>query len=144
MNLGRWKSLLLFAVLASGCGKDPHRVAPVSGTVTMDDKPLAGALVSFLPETKPGAMPSPTSRGVTDQQGRYSLTTSEDKPGAVVGLSKVRISTLRSQAGGETEGGAIISRETVPERYNSRTELTFEVPEEGTDAANFTLKWKAS
>jgi hypothetical protein len=67
---------------------------------------------------------------------------SEDKPGAVVGTCKVRISTMKSASGGEGEGGAILVRETVPEKYNARTELTFEVPEEGADAADFDLKSK--
>jgi hypothetical protein len=42
----------------------------------------------------------------------------------------------------ESEGGAILARETVPEKYNARTELTFTVPEEGTDQANFDLPAK--
>src|SRR5688572_4283588 len=126
----------------AGCGKNPHRLAPVSGKVTMDGNPLANATVAFLPDTKPGAMPSPTSRGETDQNGRYTLTSSEDKPGAVVGMSKVRISTMKSTGGSEGEGGALLARETVPERYNARTELTFDVPEEGTEAADFALKSK--
>lgn len=132
--------LAALAILVAGCGKNPHRLAPVNGNVTMDDKPLPGALVSFLPDTKPGAMPSPTSRAYTDKDGRYTLTSSEDKAGAVVGTHKVRISTLRSTGGSEGEGGAILSRETVPEEYNARTTLTFEVPEEGTDQADFALK----
>jgi hypothetical protein len=140
----RFAGVLLAAFLAacSGCGKNPHRVAPVSGTVTMDGRPLANATVAFLPETKPGAMPSPTSRGETDSQGRYSLTTSEGKPGAVVGENKVRVSTLKSRAGSESEGGAVLARETVPEKYNARTTLTFTVPEEGSDGADFQLQSK--
>jgi hypothetical protein len=130
------------ALFVAGCGKNPHRLAPVSGTVTMDGKPLANAAVAFLPDTKPGAKPSPTSRGETDKNGRYMLMSSEDKPGAVVGTSKVRISTMKSTGGSEGEGGALLARETVPEKYNARTELTFEVPEEGTDAADFDLKSK--
>ena len=131
-----------FTLFNAGCGKDPHRLAPVSGKVTMGGNPLASAVVAFLPDTKPGAKPSPTSRGETDKNGRYTLTSSEDKPGAVVGTSKVRISTMRSTGGSEGEGGAILARETVPEKYNARTELTFDVPEEGTDAADFDLKSK--
>jgi hypothetical protein len=130
------------ALFVAGCGKNPHRLAPVSGMVTMDGEPLANALVAFLPDTKPGAKPSPTSRGETDKDGRYWLTSSEDKPGAVVGMSKVRIETKKSTGGSEGEGGVTLARETVPEKYNARTELTFEVPEEGTDAADFDLKSK--
>jgi len=140
----RFAGMLVVALLlvTAGCGKNPHRLAPVSGKVTMDGKPLANALVAFLPDTKPGEMPSPTSRGETDTQGRYSLTTSENKPGAVVGVNKVRISTLKSKAGSESEGGAVLARETVPEKYNARTTLTFTVPEEGSDQADFQLQSK--
>src|SRR5215210_5154014 len=109
----------VLALFAFGCGKDPHRLAPVSGKVTKGGAPLANASVVFLPETKPGAMPSPTSRGETDKDGKYTLMTSEDKPGAVVGAHKVRISTLRSKEGSETEGGAVLMRETIPEEYNA-------------------------
>jgi hypothetical protein len=129
-------------LFVAGCGKNPHRLAPVSGRVTMDGHPLASAVVAFLPDTKPGAKPSPTSRGETDKDGRYTLTSSEDKAGAVVGTSKVRISTMKSSGGSEVEGGAILAREMVPERYNARTELTFEVPEVGTEKADFELSSK--
>jgi hypothetical protein len=136
----RFAATTMWLVLfVAGCGKNPHRVAPVSGKVTRGGAPLANATVVFLPETKPGAMPSPTSRGETDRQGRYTLTTTQDKPGAVVGAHKVRISTLKSKGGSETEGGGVLARETIPEEYNARTTLTFTVPEEGTDEADFAL-----
>jgi hypothetical protein len=134
--------VVIAVTLSPGCGKNPHRLAPVSGKVTMNGNPLANAWVAFLPDTKPGHTASPTSRGKTDAQGRYTLATWENASGAVVGTSKVRISTMESTGGSEGEGGIVIARETVPERYNARTELTFEVPEEGTDAANFNLKSK--
>src|SRR4029079_5545113 len=88
-------AFLILLLLVLGCGKNPHRLAPVSGNVKMGGKPLANALVSFLPDTKPGEMPSLTSRGTTDSQGNYALTSSEDKPGAVVGTHRVRISTRK-------------------------------------------------
>lgn len=87
-------------------------------------------------------MPSPTARGETDAEGRYSLTTSEGKPGAVVGMSVVRIETLKLKEGSETEGGGRLAVERVPEKYNVKTTLSFEVPEEGTDKADFDLTTK--
>jgi hypothetical protein len=129
---------------AFGCGGDPHRLAPVSGNVTLDARPLAGALVSFLPDAKPGTMPAVTSRGVTDDKGNYTLTTSDNRPGAVIGRHTVRIKTRR--AVGDTsaevlEGQSVKETpERVPAKYNIRTELTFDVPEGGTTEADFQLQ----
>ena len=56
----RARLLLGFAlVLGPGCGSG--KFAPVSGTVTLNGKPLAGALVIFSPVAKPG--PSWASTG---------------------------------------------------------------------------------
>ena len=62
-------SCLLFA---SGCSNS--NAASVSGTVTLDGQPLAGANVSFYPDGGSGA----PANGQTDAQGRYSLSTGTD------------------------------------------------------------------
>ncbi len=139
--------LLVTSVLiasALGCGRDPHRLAPVSGNVTLDSKPLAGALVSFLPDARPGTMPAVTSRGITDQQGNYTLATSDDRPGAVIGRHTVRIKTrlASSDPSAEVLEGQSVQAtpERVPAKYNIRTELSFDVPDGGTSQADFQLK----
>jgi len=124
--------LLLLPVLLLGCGKSGPKVVPVSGRVTMDQKPLANADVTFSP-TEPGPNNSPglESSGRTDDQGRYSLKVIQDKrDGAVVGPHKVRISQIE-------RGETIVNR--VPKSYNQDTKLTFTVPAEGSTAANFDL-----
>jgi hypothetical protein len=132
-------------LIAAGCGGNPHRLAPVSGKVTLDNKPLAGVLVSFMPETKPGSTAGVTSRGTTDAAGRYSLSTSDNRPGAIVGAHVVRISTRKLAEGsaevaeGQSANQAV---ERLPARYNIRTELSFEVPEDGTETADFPLQSK--
>jgi hypothetical protein len=140
----RWLVGWVIISSAFGCGQDPHRLAAVSGNVTLDAKPLAGALVSYLPDAKPGTMPAVTSRGITDNQGNYTLTTSDDRPGAVVGRHTVRIKTRRAlgDASAEVLEGQTVAEtpERVPAKYNVRTELSFEVPEEGTDQADFQLQ----
>ena len=40
---------------------------------------------------------------------------------------------------GDTDAGPPV-KETFPARFNVDTQLTFEVPADGTNAANFTLK----
>ena len=123
--------LLLLPLLLLGCGQKGPKVAPVSGRVTLDNKPLANADVTFTP-TEPG--PKNTnleSSARTDEQGRYSLKMVQDRRGgAPVGANKVRISLIE-------RGEKIVNR--VPRAYNQDTKLTFTVPAEGTKEANFDL-----
>src|SRR5438132_10533557 len=85
----RWlfTSLLLFA---AGCGGPT--LAPVSGKVTLDDKPLAGATVGFYPLDAKSPASAPTSSGRTNDKGEYKLqTVMTSRPGAVVGKHRVSI-----------------------------------------------------
>lgn len=124
--------LLLLPLLLLGCGKSQLKLAPVSGRVTLDKKPLANAEIVFYPtelgEDKSANLQS-SSR--TDEQGHYSLQTNEDKQnGAFVGTYKVRISVIE-------RGESLINR--IPKAYNKNTTLTFTVTAEGTKDANFDL-----
>src|SRR5690606_14487900 len=64
--------------LTSGCGEqplDPAALVPVSGTVTLDGAPCAGAEVTFVPLKGNAA-----AHGLTDGTGQYTLA--EVLPGA--------------------------------------------------------------
>jgi hypothetical protein len=80
-------------------GKLPE-LATVTGTVTLDGYPLAGAIVQFNPmfEETTTAPVAPTvassSIGITDPMGRYTLMYIRDVPGAVPGMHRVQISNL--------------------------------------------------
>src|SRR5688500_14472551 len=84
---------LLVAVL-SGCGdgtKPLPELAPVTGTITMDGKPLADAEVLFIPASSVGF----TAAATTDSSGAYTLQTASGKdsgPGAPAGEYKVTVS----------------------------------------------------
>ncbi len=84
-----------FGLLAAGCGAGDGRpaLARVSGTVTYNGKPLAGASIVFDPEQE-GIR---SALSVTDEQGRYTLWTYEPGDGAAVGNHRVAI-TLRGPA----------------------------------------------
>jgi hypothetical protein len=133
MTMWRFRCLPLLAVLVVlGCGKTGPKVVPVSGRVTLDNKPLANADVTFTPD---GADANTLeSAGRTDDQGRFTLQTVQDKAnGAAVGTHKVRISLIE-------RGTTIVNR--VPKEYNQNTTLSFTVPPAGTTEANFDLKSK--
>src|SRR5262249_30714677 len=114
------------------------QVAPVSGTVTMNGKPLVKAQVTFQPIGGNNQDPGPGSCGITDAQGRFTLLLlDKEKPGAVVGKHRVMISNFRNDPGKDE---SVVSPETIPARYNTESRLTFDVPAGGTTAADFPLQ----
>ena len=98
----------------------------VSGTVTMNDKPLANASVSF--ESEGGQV----SFGKTDEQGHYELNYRDGVMGAEVGTNKVRIETVMDAPPGPGY------RDPIPPKYNRDTTLTVEVTE-GENTHDFSL-----
>jgi hypothetical protein len=129
------------ALLFTGCGGGT-KVVPVSGRVTLDNKPLANATLQFVPVTGAEQNPPPSSSyGTTNEDGSYSLVlnTNGDTKGAVVGKHKVII-TLGAQGGSEETKRTY--HKQLPERYNRKTELECDIPSTGRDDANFNLKSK--
>jgi hypothetical protein len=134
--------LLVFFVAVLGCSS--KKLAPVSGRVTLNGKPLANATVSFQPIAE-GKSPDAGagSTGKTDEDGRFTLKTSTGQEGAVVGKHRVRISALETQVGDSDERaprGGWPQGDKVPKRYNSESNETFDVLRGGTDKADFPLK----
>jgi hypothetical protein len=129
---------LLCALFATGCESRPYGLAPVSGVVTLDGKPVPGSSVSFQPQGT-STNPGPGSVGKCDESGRYELETIRREPGAVPGPHAVRIYSPKKAVVGES---APPEKELFPPKYNFQTELTFTVPEEGTTAADFKLTTK--
>jgi hypothetical protein len=73
----------------AGCG-GKYKMAPVSGTITLDGKPLADATVSFTPQAT--GSEAPASTGKTDQSGKYTLSlVSDETNGAIIGNHRVVI-----------------------------------------------------
>ena len=107
-------SLLVAIPTAVGCAA-PAPLATVSGTVRHGDRPVAGLMVTFLPD------PSRDTRGahasaVTDRSGRYQLIYrgDEDAIGAVVGWHKVVIEDFAAE-NSRTIPPVNVTR--VPSRY---------------------------
>lgn len=130
------------AVLTLGCSRGPEYV-PVSGQVTLDGKPLAGAVVIFQPVARSADDAGGFgSSGKTDSDGRYTLRVAgpSDNPGALVGNHRVSITTRTSESPpGSDEIKPLKGGERVPARFNSESILTLEVPPGGTTSADFTL-----
>lgn len=129
-----WGVSLCFLLMGCGRGDDPPLV-PVSGVVTMDDKPLADATVEFVPESGWGSM------GKTDETGRYELLYRAREKGAAIGQHKVRISTLIEEDSDSTNPVIQKGRkESVPVKYNKATTLEANVEPGESVELNFDLE----
>jgi hypothetical protein len=124
---------LLAALIGAvvGCDQgDLPDLAPVSGIVTLDGKPVANKNVFFAPDKGRG------SQGITDEQGAYDLYYTAQVKGAIIGEHTVTISTPPPM-----DGNYKGHKETIPAKYNTKSELKKEV-ESGSNELNFELKSK--
>ncbi|QDT88494.1 carboxypeptidase regulatory-like domain-containing protein [Gimesia algae] len=122
---------LVLSCMLTACGGTPDdqpKLAPVSGTVTMDDAPLADAFVRFYPTS------GRASAAKTDEEGKYELVFIRDEMGAVLGKHTVKISTLDEENDPFGDQGS----ETVPDKYNKKTTLEANVTE-GDNTIDFEL-----
>lgn len=79
-----------------GCGSsDGPPLGEVTGRVTLDGKPLSGAVLTFIAQSAKGS----PSYGGTDEQGRYTLMFTNSKHGAMLGDHVVQIETTKVSAG---------------------------------------------
>ncbi len=103
----------------------------VTGTITLDGKPLSNVAVVFQPESGRPA------RGMTDAQGNYELTYIRQTKGTKVGPNRVEIAPsedgeTEEPASGEEESAVVTKRNksgkpVIPPRYNTRSELKADV-----------------
>lgn len=128
----------LLAALAVGCGGNSddfiddrlamlERLVPVSGTVKVGGKPLAGVVLTFLPKEWTSSL------GETDADGRFELQTA-GRPGALPGEYKValsylispddRILTLDSRGGLTPDPGLLNAKEMLPPSVSSLEKTT--------------------
>jgi hypothetical protein len=120
-------------------------MVPVSGVVTLDGQPMEDILVHFQPAAGTAADPmfSPSSHGITDDEGRYKLEWSEAS-GAIVGEHVV---TLMYKDPNKRWPEDFVNEkgEELPVEFKLPLEardgtLRFTVPEGGTDRADFSFE----
>jgi hypothetical protein len=82
----------LAGLLLAGCGggiDDGLVKHPVTGVVRVDGQPEAGVRVRLFRQGTAGDSNADTPVGVTDDQGRFALSTNGERDGAVEGTYKV-------------------------------------------------------
>jgi hypothetical protein len=142
--LQRLPVLALLVLVAAGCKKEPYDTAPVSGRITINDKPYAKIAIMFQPVATDGSnTPGPGSYGITDDDGRFTLKlVDKDTKGAVVGKHRVWITNYSEtdDVYDDTPKKRPPPAIRVPGRYSfMEGKMEFIVPPSGTDSADFKL-----
>jgi hypothetical protein len=135
--------LFLLGAFTLGCGGG-SKTAAVSGRVTYKGKPVPNASVSFTPVEGTGR----AADGVTDSNGRYTLTTYSASDGAPPGKYRIHVIAYgpsRPPKPGETGSGMpgemMPGDPVIPTKYfkPDTSGLTYEV-KRGSNTANFDLQ----
>ncbi len=124
-------------MLLAGCGGSSVTLVPVTGTVYLDDQPLANAKIVFTPAE------GRASFATTDAQGRYKLLYTADLAGAVTGKHRVTISTfIEPDPESSIEERKLGQVEKVPAKYNKKSTLEMEVSTADREPMDFKLSSK--
>ena len=138
--------LLLGTFLSLGCSESakPYRTAPVSGVITLDGAPLAGAHVTYMPSPAPGRDAGPEASGDTGSDGRYTLATVFGDRGASIGKNRVMVSTRKTELDPTNpDRPKETAKERIPTKYfTDQAPLIIDVPPTGTQTADFQLTTK--
>jgi hypothetical protein len=126
--------------LFAGCGGPADELPrePISGSVIFAGKPLKAGLIQF----QPADQATTTAGGTGVAEGSYWIAKSE---GLVPGRYQVLVTsnppaaTVPPGPPGDPVGPP---KETIPPRYNIKTELTAEVKKGGPNKFDFDLKPK--
>ncbi|EAQ78865.1 hypothetical protein [Blastopirellula marina] len=118
--------------LSLGCSAEERTVDPrhqVSGTVTLDGKPLAEGRIMFSSTEDAARGVPPASVEIHD--GQYSLM-------VTVGKKTVKVSHL-VESGRDESTGEPMMKESIPAKFNKDSKLETTVTE-GENTADFDLK----
>ena len=99
LSITCWLGGALVLALADGCGEPLPELGQVSGVVTMNGKPLPMVQVKFSPDPSSGEA-AKSSKGLTDENGAYTLTYYSPKsnsvvPGAAIGKHMVSLRDIQ-------------------------------------------------
>ncbi len=136
----RFSVLIGLLLLGAGCGggTDSNRVS-VSGQVTLDEQPLANGVITFLPSDGKG--PSASAK---IENGEYETEIDPGPKNVSIQATEAAAEPTDSAARGDSHGGggSASPKQLIPAKYNTNTELKYEVQASGNDDVNFDLNSK--
>jgi len=124
--------LLSVFFINHGCmdkrGSDQPELGQVQGTVTLDGKPFAGAVIVFTPEL------GRQSTGIIDENGKYELEYLHHSKGAKLGQHTIGFAAPPEESKGAPK---------IPKKYLFGTDTGLEANvKEGTNTFDFSLSTK--
>jgi hypothetical protein len=127
---------LLPLFIVSGCGEsDPLNRQAVSGKIMLDGKPLVHGTVEFTPVNN--GVPS----GASVKDGLFSIPVEKGLPPGdyVVRISAASSSGVTTEMPGESNQ---IPAELIPEKYNTKSKLSYHVDADGSNFLDLDLTLK--
>ena len=119
--------VLVVAIVAVGCGRPGPLLVPVSGTVTLDGKPLPAAEVSFI---------SPTLGHLETFAVKDGSFSGKARPG----LRRVEFYAFRDlPPDPQAPATRLKVVAVIPDKYSSASTLTADVTEAGPNVFTFDL-----
>jgi hypothetical protein len=110
---------LCFALFCPSCTRqDGPPLGRVTGLVTLDGAPVAGAGLEFIADA------GGVAYGKTDASGHYQMSFGASRTGAIVGKNRVRITSGDHVAVGDKK---YESTEVFPKKYNISSEQFVDV-----------------
>jgi len=112
-------TIALAALCLAGCTRqDGPPLGRVTGRVTLDGVPVAGAGLEFIADA------GGVAYGKTDASGHYQMNFGASRTGAIIGKNRVRITAGDRVAVGEKK---YESTEVFPKKYNVNSEQVVDV-----------------
>ncbi len=93
VSLAHWCIVSVLIAGITGCGGSGIPTASVSGTITINGKPVQGVEVMFVPDAK-----IRPSVGITDANGRYKAEFLTTQSGVALGSCVVQLSIYRGDS----------------------------------------------
>lgn len=136
-------------LLLAGCGGHDLETARVTGTITLDGKPLPHGTITFTPKKGRSAI------GTIQADGSFTLSTYEKVKGdgAIIGMHRVAVICEEEVAQEKSPSQGLdanllprATRSLIPKIYSGHATsgLTFEVKSGEANVANFQLSGKPS
>lgn len=138
-RLTRSFPLLASLILLSGCNGSDRELIDVQGKVTYQAKPVAGAVLSFVPSDVGMGVTQRPATAITDSEGVYRLKAYRDEFGMPPGTYRVSVLCYEGSMAAPESVRYLVPKEfsdaetsglvaEIPQHRSRPLELNFDIP----------------